>query len=177
MRPANWLRLINVGSAALHNSVCSARDAEKHGAAPGPREPALTGLWMTGRAPRGLEARGQGQAELHSPARSEVCEQSRSEVGSGGPPGLGVLATALLLQMPQLGRMVVQLQPPHVDRSQAAPTAHRVVHPPPVGLRRVQRAGHMIISTKRLSLVPGVWTSLGGRGQSTEESKQVPPAL
>ena len=45
-KPANWPRLINVGSAALHNSVCSARDAEEHGAAPGPREPTLTGLHM-----------------------------------------------------------------------------------------------------------------------------------
>lgn len=33
-RPANWPRLVNVGSAALHNSACSAGDSEKRGGSP-----------------------------------------------------------------------------------------------------------------------------------------------
>lgn len=84
-RPANWPRLIDVGSAALHNSVRSAGDREEHGAAPEPGEEAPTGLQMTGRAPQGARGPRSGLGYTPQPGQSWGLLAIKRR---GGLPGL-----------------------------------------------------------------------------------------
>lgn len=148
--------------------MCSARDSKELGAAPGRDEPALTGLWMTSRARRGLGHPPPNTAKVRAgrgaTAWPVLRPASNQEAGGLlGLPGKGELAPALLLPIPQTrarGMIVKSLQPRRIDRSQAAPTARGVGGGlPSAGWPnwQAERTNHTTTTTDRLSPGHGTW--------------------
>lgn len=161
-RPANWPRLIDVGSAALHNSVHSAGDPEERGAAPEPGEAAPTGLRMTGRVPQGARGPRSGPGYAPQPGQSWGLLAIKRWGGLPGLPGKGHAGCSPSSpDSPNPGwESGVAVSAPQHTHEPSSTHSQRQSTLCQLARLQAERTGHMM-PTVRLSRVPGTWDITG----------------